>query len=411
MSWEENIIENLKIKIIDGDRGVNYPKSTDFLTEGYCLFLNTGNVTKEGINFDNTSFISENKDSILRKGKTQRGDIILTTRGTLGNVAFYDDNISYDNIRINSGMVIIRPDSEEYSSKFLYYVIKSDNFQKQISNSKSGSAQPQIPIGTLKKLSIQKPPLETQKRIASILATYDDLIENNLKRIKLLEETAQNIYKEWFVNFRFPNYEHTEFDGESSLPVGWEKKTIDAFAEVITGKTPSTTNSNFYGGNIPFVKTPDMHDAPYVLSTSIYLSNEGAESQNNKFLPKNSVMVSCIGTAGVVALASTNCQTNQQINSVRFDEEFKAFYFYCFARGLKTLLEGLGSNGATMVNVNKSKFEKIELIVPDSETLKRHYGLVKVIFDQILTLQEKNEKLKEARDILLPRLMNRTIEV
>ena len=411
MSWEENIIENLKIKIIDGDRGVNYPKSTDFLTEGYCLFLNTGNVTKEGINFDNTSFISENKDSILRKGKTQRGDIILTTRGTLGNVAFYDDNISYDNIRINSGMVIIRPDSEEYSSKFLYYVIKSDNFQKQISNSKSGSAQPQIPIGTIKKLSIQKPPLETQKRIASILATYDDVIENNLKRIKLLEETAQNIYKEWFVNFRFPNYEHTEFDGESSLPVGWEKKTIDAFAEVITGKTPSTTNSNFYGGNIPFVKTPDMHDAPYVLSTSIYLSNEGAESQNNKFLPKNSVMVSCIGPAGVVALASTNCQTNQQINSVRFDEEFKAFYFYCFARGLKTLLEGLGSNGATMVNVNKSKFEKIELIVPDSETLKRHYGLVKVIFDQILTLQEKNEKLKEARDILLPRLMNRTIEV
>jgi type I restriction enzyme S subunit len=308
-------------------------------------------------------------------------------------------------------MVIIRPDSEEYSSKFLYYVFKSENFRKQISNSKSGSAQPQIPIGTLKKLSIQKPPLETQIRIASILSTYDDLIENNLKRIKLLEETAQNIYKEWFVNFRFPNYEHTDFDEESGLPVGWEKKTIDTFAEVITGKTPSTANSNFYGGNIPFVKTPDMHDAPYVLSTSIYLSNDGAESQNNKFLPKNSVMVSCIGTAGVVALASTNCQTNQQINSVRFDEEFKAFYFYGFARGLKTLLEGLGSNGATMVNVNKSKFEKIELIVPDSETLKRHYGLVKVIFDQILILQEQNEKLKEARDILLPRLMNRTIEV
>lgn len=297
-------------------------------------------------------------------------------------------------------------------SDFIYYFSLNEEFKKYAIGSMVGaSGRQRADQNFVGEFEINLPPLETQKRIASILSAYDDLIENNLKRIKLLEETAQNIYKEWFVNFRFPNYEHTEFDSESGLPLGWEKKTIDAFAEVITGKTPSTTNINFYGGNIPFVKTPDMHDAPYVLSTSIYLSNEGAESQNNKFLPKNSVMVSCIGTAGVVALASTNCQTNQQINSVRFDEEFKSFYFYGFAKGLKPLLEGLGSNGATMVNVNKSKFEKIELIVPDSETLKKHYNLVKVIFDQILILQEQNEKLKEARDILLPRLMNRTIEV
>lgn len=332
------------------------------------------------------------------------GSLILATSGvSLGQVKF----LGVEGC-IHDGWLYIK-NYNGIVKEFLYY--KLIELEKHFHSESYGAAIQNINTDILRRTKISLPPLETQKRIASILSTYDDLIENNLKRIKLLEETAQNIYKEWFVNFRFPNYEHTEFDAESGFPKGWEKKTIDAFAEVITGKTPSTANSNFYGGNIPFVKTPDMHDAPYVLSTSIYLSNEGAESQNKKFLPKNSVMVSCIGTAGVVALASINCQTNQQINSVRFDEELKAFYFYGFARGLRTLLEGLGSNGATMVNVNKSKFEKIEIIVPDNETLKKHYGKVKVIFDQILILQEQNEKLKEARDILLPRLMNRMIEV
>jgi len=378
-------------------------------------YYTSKNFKIEGIDLSKVDYISEedfkkhfrsNSNAIT---KPIKDDILLSIIGSIGAPHLVKDE---DDFGLSSSVSILRPNVSKIEPQFLYYWIKSDDFQNAVHQIKSGVAQSFLSLSMIKQLPVIYPKsLETQKRIASILSTYDDLIENNLKRIKLLEETAQNIYKEWFVNFRFPNYEHTQFDAESGLPAGWEKKTIDAFAEVITGKTPSTANSNFYGGNIPFVKTPDMHDAPYVLSTNIYLSNDGAESQNNKFLPKNSVMVSCIGTAGVVALASTNCQTNQQINSVRFDEEFKAFYFYGFARGLRTLLEGLGSNGATMVNVNKSKFEKIELIIPDNEVLKKHYNLVKVIFDQILILQEQNEKLKEARDILLPRLMNRTIEV
>lgn len=379
MSWEVKSLDN----IITFQRGFDLPK-TDFKVGDFPVVGSTGI-----IGFHN-------------EFKVKSPCVVTGRSGTLGVFQYLNEDFWAHNT------TLWVKEFQGNHPKFIYYLLQTLDFKSL----NGGVAVPTLNRNVLKNVFISYPKsLETQKRIASILSNYDDLIDNNLKRIKLLEETAQNIYKEWFVNFRFPNYVHTEFDAESGLPVGWEKKTIDAFAEVITGKTPSTANSNFYGGNIPFVKTPDMHDAPYVLSTSIYLSNDGAESQNNKFLPKNSVMVSCIGTAGVVALASTNCQTNQQINSVRFDEEFKAFYFYGFARGLKTLLEGLGSNGATMVNVNKSKFEKIELIVPDSETLKRHYGLVKVIFDQILILQEQNEKLKEARDILLPRLMNRTIEV
>jgi len=297
-------------------------------------------------------------------------------------------------------------------SDFIYYFSLNEEFKKYAIGSMVGaSGRQRADQKFVGEFEINLPPLPTQKRIASILSAYDDSIENNLKRIKLLEETAQNIYKEWFVHFRFPNYEHTAFDAESGLPVGWEMKTINDFGKVITGKTPSTANANFYGGNIPFVKTPDMHDAPYVLETNISLTNEGAETQNNKYLPKNSVMVSCIGTAGVVSLTSESCQTNQQINSVKFDEEYKSFYFYGFARGLKSLLEGLGSNGATMVNVNKSKFENIPLLVPNTDILIKYDKCIKSFFEQVLVLQQHNQKLKEARDILLPRLMNRTIEV
>lgn len=401
MSWELKCFDELGF--IGRGKSRHRPRNDESLYGGEFPLIQTGDVKNANL------YITEYSQTYSQKGLDQSklwepNTLCITIAANIADTTILGIQACFPDSII--GFVA---DENVCDVRFIKYHF--DIVQKQMQMVSQGATQDNLSLEKLLKFKVATPPLETQKRIASILSTYDDLIENNLKRIKLLEETAQNIYKEWFVNFRFPNYVHTEFDAESGLPVGWEKKTIDAFAVVITGKTPSTANSNFYGGNIPFVKTPDMHDAPYVLSTSIYLSNDGAESQNNKFLPKNSVMVSCIGTAGVVALASTNCQTNQQINSVRFAEEFKAFYFYGFARGLKTLLEGLGSNGATMVNVNKSKFEKIELIVPDSETLKRHYGLVKVIFDQILILQEQNEKLKEARDILLPRLMNRTLEV
>jgi type I restriction enzyme S subunit len=401
MSWQIQKLEDVTTKIGDGLHGT--PKYNE---NGDYFFINGNNFIQGRVQIKQDTKRIDYDEFLKIKKQLNQQTLFVAINGTLGNVALYND----ENVALGKSACYLNV-REDVSRDFVKYVLEDEKFQRYAQLFATGATIKNLGLKAVREYAFELPPLETQKRIASILSNYDDLIENNLKRIKLLEETAQNIYKEWFVNFRFPNYEQTEFDVESGLPVRWERKTIDAFAEVITGKTPSTANSNFYGGNIPFVKTPDMHDAPYVLSTSIYLSNEGAESQNNKFLPKNSVMVSCIGTAGVVALASINCQTNQQINSVRFDEEFKAFYFYGFARGLRTLLEGLGSNGATMVNVNKSKFEKIELIVPDSETLKRHYGLVKVIFDQILILQEQNEKLKEARDMLLPRLMNRTIEV
>jgi len=110
--WKEYKLENLDIEIIDGDRGVNYPKQEEFFENEYCLFLNTGNVTQEGFNFNSCSFITKQKDDVLRKGKLKRKDVIITTRGTIGNATYYSDSIPFNQIRINSGMIILRAKNE-----------------------------------------------------------------------------------------------------------------------------------------------------------------------------------------------------------------------------------------------------------------------------------------------------------
>jgi type I restriction enzyme S subunit len=158
---EKEIPEDWKIgtlghlcQIIDGDRGSNYPKNEDFYKNEYCLFLNAGNVSKKGFNFSKCAFITKEKDNLLRKGKLQRNDIILTSRGTVGNLAFYTEKIPYDNIRINSGMLIIRPRLE---ASYLFSFLNSFEFSKAIENYISGSAVPQLPIKDLSIIQILVP--------------------------------------------------------------------------------------------------------------------------------------------------------------------------------------------------------------------------------------------------------------
>ena len=251
--------------------------------------------------------------------------------------------------------------------------------------------------------------MENQNKIANILSAYDYLIENNQKQIKLLEEAAQRLYKEWFIDLRFPGYEDTEIiDG---VPEGWKKQRISSLEEIITGKTPSTANEQYFGGNIPFVKIPDMHNCVYPIKTEVTLTAEGANTQKNKFIPKDSIMISCIATVGLVNIAVEPCQTNQQINSIIVNKEQDLYYVYSTMKRLKELLEGVGSNGATMTNVNKTKFGNLEVFYPTEELRKRYFEFCEPLFKKILTLSVSNRKLSQARDRLLPKLMSGELEV
>ena len=167
--------------IIDGDRGKNYPKSEEILDDGYCLFLNAKNVTQKGFDFENCNFITREKDDALRNGKLSRGDVVLTTRGTVGNLAYYSKNVPYENIRINSGMVILRMNRSILNE--IYFI---ELFKMKLSDIKekiaSGSAQPQLPISTMNKIILMIPPLEFQNHFASFVKEVDKsrLLSNHL---------------------------------------------------------------------------------------------------------------------------------------------------------------------------------------------------------------------------------------
>ncbi len=191
---------------------------------GFCVFLNTSNVTVSGFNFDSLQFINETKDDELRKGKLTRGDIVMTTRGTIGNVAHYNENISFDHMRINSGMVIFRCDQSHLSPQFLYHYLRSPSFHGQVNSLRSGVAQPQLPIRDIKRIEMPLPSLNEQARVAELISAYDDLIENNRRRMALLEEAARLLYREWFVRLRFPGHEHTRI--ANGVPEGWERKPL-----------------------------------------------------------------------------------------------------------------------------------------------------------------------------------------
>jgi type I restriction enzyme, S subunit len=199
-SWNTGRIGDLPITIIDGDRSAKYPKRDEFQSEG-ILFLNTTNIVDDRFDLHSANFVSLEKYDSISKGRLQPLDIVMTTRGTIGKVALYDRP---DPGLVNAQMLILRADGEIVDPKFLFHMIRSDEFQSKLRNFSSGSAQPQIPITDLRAVTISLPDIHSQRSIAEILSAYDNLIENNTRRIKILEQIAQMLYREWFVDFRFP---------------------------------------------------------------------------------------------------------------------------------------------------------------------------------------------------------------
>ena len=183
-------------EIIDGDRGKNYPTADEFSDEGYCLFLNAKNVTASGFNFDSCMFVTKEKDEVLRKGKLSRGDVVLTTRGTLGNLAFYREDVPFEHVRINSGMVILRMKQDMVDE--VYFI---EQFKMQLADIKekiaSGSAQPQLPISTMDKINILIPEIEKQRQFADFVKQVDKSIvavQASLDQAQILFDSLMQKY-------------------------------------------------------------------------------------------------------------------------------------------------------------------------------------------------------------------------
>lgn len=377
-------------EIIDGDRGKNYPKQDEFYPQGYCLFLNTGNVTKEGLIFEENQFIMKEKDEALRKGKLKRGDIVYTTRGTVGNAGYYNSSVPYENVRINSGMVILRSNGEIVDARFLYQILKSEYYRPYFKQYCTGSAQPQLPIKNFSQIYLNVPDIKTQHRIADILSVYDNLIENNQKQIKLLEEAAQRLYKEWFVDLRFPGHENTKIvDG---VPEGWHRGTVGRIAEFKRGRT--ITKAQVKGGNVPVVagglEPAYYHNVANTKAPVITISASGA----------NAGFVRLYG----VDVFASDCSFVDGLGTESL------FFVYEFLKESKVSIDQL-QKGSAQPHVYAKDINAMKITIPEKEYLERFDRYAKVLFDKIKTLQGQNERLKTARDLLLPKLMSGEVEV
>ena len=396
-------LKNITLTITDGKHGdcKNHDGS------GY-YFISCKDVYDETIHYENARQITEDdfRDAD-RRTNLAAYDILITNSGTIGRMALVKDIPETRKTTFQKSVAIVRADTSQVVPNYLYYLLKSK--VHDFINSSNGSAQKNLLLSTMRDFDISfVDSFETQHRIATILSRYDSLIENYQKQIKLLEEAAQRLYKEWFVDLHFPGHENTNIvDG---VPEVWEKKSIGEIGTVITGKTPSTSNKENYGGSIPFITIPDMHTGIYPVS-SVFLSEKGAESQSKKYIPQGALIVSCIGTAGLVCITKERCQTNQQINSLVLDDKEMLHYMYFVFLSLKEHLNNIGSNGATMTNVNKSKFEGIDIVVPSSCIIRDFSQRTTPYFENIKSLQSQLRLLTEARDRLLPKLMNGEIAV
>ena len=396
--------------IIDGDRGKNYPSDSDFSDEGYCLFLNAGNVTKTGWSFENNSFISEDKDRQLRNGRVNKGNTVLTTRGTVGNAAYYDDRVPYDHLRINSGMVILSAkDNNIIDNEFIYYLVTSPVAKKTIELFCSGSAQPQLPIKDFVKIKYDLPSMEIQKHIVSVLSAYDNLIEVNNKRIKVLEQMAENLYREWFVRFRFPGHETAEF--ENGIPKGWAYRRAD---EVIDFNPMLKTRNQTEFTIIPMeaLSTNSM-----VLDSSCFVRQDsisGRRSQNgDTLLAKITPCLENGKTGFVMGMPENEVFGGSTEFVVMRSKALTPHYVYCIARSYyfrqTAILSMNGADGRQRVDEDKLKSTKI--LQPEKTVLDRFETIVTPIFDGVYQMVQENKNLIQQRDLLLPRLMSGKLEV
>ena len=368
-------------------------------------FLRITDIVPDSVDWDSVPYC-EIDDSDRERFALGVGDIVVARTGaTVGYAKLIREPV--DAI-FASYLVRFRVDSGKADPVFVGRLVESHIYKSFVQSRIGGAAQPSASAPVLGSFEFPLPPRHAQTRIADILSAYDDLIENNRRRMALLEGGARQLYREWFVRLRFPGHEHTRItDG---VPEGWERVQIRDIGDVVTGKTPSTKATDNYGEEIPFIKAPDMHGNVYVTKTESHLSQKGAETQKGKYIPADSLLVSCIGTVGIVALSSTRSQFNQQINAViPFDEHCRYYCFFAF-KDLRQRMEAIGG-GVTMDNVNKSKFENLEVIRPTLRLLRDFDETCAPMFRLILTLSLQNEKLRAARDLLLPRLMSGEIAV
>ena len=410
--WEIKTIERVSVDIIDGDRGTNYPNGTDFSKSGYCLFLNTKNVPNTIFDFSECMFITKEKDELLRKGKLKREDIVLTTRGTVGNVALYDKNVPFENIRINSGMVLIRNLNIDFFTRFLFQQLKSQLFKNQVLSSFSGTAQPQLPIRDLKKIYLVIPTVLEQKSIAKILSDLDSKIEVNQQMNKTLEAIGQAIFKRWFIDFEFPNEKGEPYKSSGGemvnselgeIPRGWKVgEVIDEF-NLTMGQSPPGNSYNDGGKGVTFFQ--GRTDFGFRYPTKRIFCTEPA-----RFAESGDTLVSVRAPVGDINMANEKCCIGRGVAAIRHKTGSRSYTYYSM-QNLRENFLNFEAEGTVFGSIGKNDFEEIKIVMPTKEMINLFERIICNPDQRIESNTLNIEFLSQIRDSLLPKLMSGKIRV
>lgn len=387
-------------------------KGRQFFGTGYP-FLTFSNVF-------NNWFLPNELDSLVQTTDKEReacsikyGDVFITrtseTMNELGmsSVALKD----YPDATYNGFTKRLRPFTDKVLPNYIGYYLRSPKFRGKFMAFSSMTTRASLANDNLLNMEIELPPMDVQKKIATVLSRYDSLIDNYQKQIKMLEEAAQRLYKEWFVNLRFPGHENTKIvDG---VPEGWEKKKISDICDTIGGGTPSTKEASYYeGGTIKWVTPTDItkNKGLCLLDTDKKITEEGLKHSSAKMLPAGTILMTSRASVGYFGIADFEVCTNQGfISCVPLLEHYQMYLLQNLMNRVEEIR--IKAGGSTYLEISKSVFRNLDIICPSDKILQKFQAKTNAYYIQEKILSTQLRLLTESRDRLLPKLLSGEIEV
>ena len=410
MKWENvtlgQLVDEGEVEIQTGPFGTQL-KASDYVVNGIPV-INVRNIGYGLLHDDKLEFISDQTAERLGRHSLMKDDIVFGRKGAVDRHLLVRDK--EQGWLQGSDCIRLRVITDKLRSHFLSYQLLTPYHKQWILNqSGNKSTMASLNQDVIKRISLFLPNTHIQDQIVDVLKAYDSLIENNRRRIELLEQAARLLYKEWFVHFRFPGHEHVKIvDG---VPEGWVLGNLEDFYDTSSGGTPSRKNSNYYGGEINWIKTQELNGG-FIFSSDETISEEGLRSSSAKLFNPGTVLLAMYGaTIGQVAILAVPSSTNQACCAIMpLHECASTEYMFLFLKEYKESLKGL-AQGSAQNNISQQIIRNIRMCLPDRKVMKLFSDYCSPLLDKIRVLEAMNIKLTQARDLLLPRLMNGEIAI